>query len=206
MVSGILAAMSAAERPSAAEQLARVHREWMAQEDDLWLFGYASLIWRREFETAETRPAQVRAWHRALRMRSRVNRGTPEQPGLVFALLPGGSCRGLAFRIDRELAHTELPRLWDREMPNGVYDARWLRCTTPAGEVRALGFTLARASSHHTGPIADTHLIDILRTARGRFGTTLDYLIQTAVALREHQVHDREVERMVALARRHGLA
>ena len=206
MVSGILATMPAANRPTASEQLERVRRDWTAQGGDLWLFGYASLIWRREFETAEIRPAQVWAWHRALRMRSRVNRGTPEQPGLVFALLPGGSCRGLALRIDRDLAHAELPRLWDREMPNGVYDARWLRCATPGGEVRALGFTLARDSSHHTGPIPDPHLLDILRTAQGRFGTTLDYLIQTAVALRQHRVHDREIERLVALARRHGLA
>jgi len=50
---------------------------------DLWVFGYASLIWRPEFHAAEQRPARVHGFHRALQMRSRLNRGTPERPGLV---------------------------------------------------------------------------------------------------------------------------
>ena len=54
---------------------------------DLWVFGYASLIWRPEFESVERRMAVVHGLHRALEMRSRVNRGTPECPGLVFALV-----------------------------------------------------------------------------------------------------------------------
>jgi cation transport protein ChaC len=67
---------------------------------DVWVFGYASLIWRPEFEAAERRPAMVYGWHRALEMRSRVNRGTPECPGLVFALVHGGCCRGMFYRIE----------------------------------------------------------------------------------------------------------
>jgi cation transport protein ChaC len=195
-------------RPTSTAALQRIRDEWNARDadGDLWLFGYASLIWKREFEIVEQRPARTCGWHRALRMRSRVNRGTPERPGLVFALLPGGSCRGMVYRIAREHAHAELPRLWDREMPNGVYDPRWLRCSTPDGNVTALGFTLSRSSPSHTGAIADEQMLAILSAAQGRFGTTLAYLLETAAALREHQVHDREIERLVALARRHQLA
>ena len=68
---------------------------------DAWIFGYASLIWRPEFDSVEHRPATVHGWHRALAMRSRVNRGTPECPGLVFALVQGGSCRGRVYRVER---------------------------------------------------------------------------------------------------------
>ncbi len=184
--------------------LRHVHAQW-GGHGDLWVFGYASLIWNPEFEAAEQRLAQVHGYHRALRMRSRVNRGTPELPGLVFALLSGGACRGLVYRIPARRAHDELERLWAREMPTGVYDPRWLACHTPGGTVRALAFTLSRRSPNYTGRIDDDELLPILRQARGRYGTTLDYLLRTAHALRQHGIADREIERLVALARRERL-
>lgn len=185
--------------------LARAHREWGGR-DDLWVFGYASLLWRPEFDFSEHRAAQVHGWHRALRMASRINRGTPERPGLVFALLPGGSCHGAVYRIPCAQAANELERLWRREMPTGVYDPRWLACRTAHGPVQALAFTLSRRSPQHTGQLPDAQLLDILRHARGRYGTTLDYLLETARALTDRGVRDREIERLVALARRHRLA
>ena len=175
-------------------------RGW-APADDLWVFGYASLIWRPEFDADEQRGAAVHGWHRALRMRSRINRGTPERPGLVFALVSGGSCRGVVYRIERTRAERELERLWAREMPTGVYDPRWLACRTPAGSVRALAFTLDRASPAHTGEIDDGELVEILRHARGRYGSTLEYLLETAACLRAHGIRDREIERLERLAR-----
>jgi len=173
--------------------------------DDLWLFGYASLIWRPEFDADEQRPARVHGWHRALRMRSRINRGTPECPGLVFALVRGGSCCGMAYRIERRRVEAELQRLWKREMPTGVYDPRWLACRSPDGPVSALAFTLDRSSPGHTGSLPDERLVDILRSASGRYGSTLDYLVETANSLRNCGIRDREIERLVALARQQGL-
>ena len=184
--------------------LAQLRRQW-AGTRERWVFGYASLIWRPEFDAAEHRPALVRGWHRALRMRSRVNRGTPQQPGLVFALLPGGACRGVVYRFRAEGAEAELERLWAREQPTGVYDARLLPCATPQGTVVALAFTLARRSEACVPRLPDAELLHVLRHARGRYGSTLEYVLRTAEALRERGLHDREIERMVALARRHGL-
>ena len=173
---------------------------------DLWVFGYASLIWRPEFDADEQRPATVHGWHRALEMRSRVNRGTPDCPGLVFALVPGGSCRGVAYRIGQPRAAAELERLWAREMPTGVYDPKWLACRTAQGPVRALAFTLSRRSPAHTGPLSDPQMLEVLRDAAGRFGSTLEYLLETARSLRICGIHDRDIERLVALARHHRLA
>ena len=187
-----------------AASLSALRRQWGGR-GDLWIFGYASLIWRPEFEAAEHRTALVHGWHRALRMRSRINRGTPQQPGLVFALLPGGACRGVVYRLPRERADTELERLWAREMPTGVYDPRWLPCRTPQGEVPALAFTLSRRSESFMGRLPDDQMLHILRHASGRYGTTLDYLARTAHALHQRGVHDREIERLMALARQHGL-
>jgi cation transport protein ChaC len=181
--------------------LAATLAEW-GERGDLWVFGYASLIWRPEFDADEQRPAAVHGWHRALRMRSRINRGTPEQPGLVFALVSGGSCRGMAYRIERARAAGEMERLWAREMPTGVYDPKWLHCRTPQGPVRALAFTLSRRSPNHTGHIGDDAMLEILRHASGRYGSTLEYLLETAASLRQCGIRDREIERLAALAGR----
>jgi cation transport protein ChaC len=112
-----------------AHMLETVIREWGGQSD-LWVFAYASLIWRPEFEHAEERFATIHGYHRALKMWSRLNRGTPDCPGLVFGLLHGGSCKGMVFRIPQAQVAGALPALWEREMPNGVYDPKWLRCQT----------------------------------------------------------------------------
>jgi cation transport protein ChaC len=182
-----------------APLLARTLHEW-GGDRPLWIFGYGSLLWRREFETDAEAPAQVHGWHRAFRMRSRVNRGSPDQPGLVFALMAGGSCHGAVFRVPAARAEAELKLLWLREMPTGVYDPRWLACRTPRGMVNALAFTLHRSSPSHTGRLADAQMRDILAHARGRYGTTLDYLRETAMELRRRGIQDREVERLMRLA------
>ena len=194
--------------PAAA--LRRLRQQWQAElrrtrGTERWIFGYASLIWRPEFDAAEHRSALLHGWHRALRMRSRVNRGTPQQPGLVFALLPGGACRGVVYRLRPEQAEAELDRLWAREMPTGVYDPRLLPCRTPQGPVMALAFTLSRRSEACLPRLPDDEVTHILRHACGRYGTTLEYLAETATALRARGVHDREIERLMALAQRRGL-
>ncbi|MDP2249063.1 MAG: gamma-glutamylcyclotransferase, partial [Hydrogenophaga sp.] len=122
---------------------------------DLWVFAYASLVWRPEFAAAEQRLARVHGHHRCLEMWSRVNRGTFECPGLVFALMPGGSCTGLALRVPHDEVEALMPLLWAREMPNPVYDPKWLTCQTDQGPVHALAFTLSRRSPSHTGTLSE---------------------------------------------------
>lgn len=184
----------------AATMLQRTFDEWRSQGDDLWLFAYGSLIWKTEFEVAEKRPAKVHGHHRALQMWSRVNRGTPERPGLVLALISGGSCCGMALRVKAEHVPAMLPQLWQREMPNPVYDPKWLPCDTPQGRVKALSFTLSRHSPNFTGHLSDERYRDIFARSRGRYGTTLEYARLTCEHLRAIGIKDAELERVVALA------
>lgn len=176
--------------------------EWRSQgpRPDLWVFGYASLVWRPEFEAAEQRPARVHGYHRCLHMWSRVNRGSPERPGLVFALMAGGSCAGLALRVPHEQVEAIFPVLWAREMPNPVYDPKWLHCQTPQGPVRALAFTLSRHSPNYTGELSPQQYGDIFAHSRGRYGTTLDYARQTLQGLRQHGIEDHALARLLQLA------
>jgi len=179
--------------------LERVLAEWGGHED-LWLFGYGSLIWRPDFDFAERRPARVHGWHRALKMWSRVNRGTVQNPGLVFGLLSGGSCQGMAFRIPAGEGAQTMARLWLREMPTGVYDPRWLDCVTPGGRVRALAFTLSRRSPNFTGELSEARYREIFTSATGRYGSSIDYARQTLLELRRHAIHDHTLARLVGFA------
>ena len=179
--------------------LSQVKAQW-GGVSDLWVFGYASLIWRPEFEFEEHRPAHLRGYHRALKMWSRVNRGTPECPGLVFALLSGGSCKGIVYKVPKVRAAQALGQLWEREMPTGVYDPKWLACETPDGTVKALTFTLSRKSPNFTGQLETSTYRQIFEQSQGRFGSTLDYAKQTFECLQKVGIYDKELGRLLALA------
>ncbi|MFT3814776.1 MAG: gamma-glutamylcyclotransferase [Acidovorax sp.] len=182
-----------------APMLERTLGEWGGQQD-LWVFGYGSLIWRPEFAFAEQRPARVHGWHRALKMWSRINRGTPECPGLVLGMLSGGSCQGVVFRVEHALAREVLAQLWQREMKLAVYDPRWLPCHTPQGPVRALAFTLSRRSPSHTGELTAEEYRRIFAEAQGIYGSTRDYAQSTFDALLRMGIHDRALARILTFS------
>ena len=202
--------MTEADRPrplrDPAPLLEHTRRHWQRQRTaggpaaDLWVFGYASLIWRPAFAFTEAHATRVHGWHRALKMWSRINRGTPAEPGLVFALLAGGCCQGMVYRVPHREADAAFAALWEREMPTGVYDPRWLPCPTPHGPVAALAFTLSRRSTSYTGVLAPEQLRHILRHARGRYGSTLDYARQTHDCLRAHGIRDQALARLLSHA------
>lgn len=182
-----------------APMLERTLSEWGGKQD-LWVFAYASLIWRPDFDVAEQHLARVHGWHRALKMWSRVNRGTVECPGLVFALLSGGSCHGAVLRVPRRDGEAVMHKLWAREMVTGVYDPRWLQCGTLSGPVQALAFTLSRRSPNFTGELSTERYRQIFQAATGRYGTTLDYADQTLRCLQQHGIRDAALQRLLALA------
>ncbi|AEG92218.1 Candidate cation transport protein [Ramlibacter tataouinensis TTB310] len=183
--------------------LEKALQEW-GGHGDLWIFGYGSLIWKPDFDYAERRPARVHGWHRALKMWSRINRGTPERPGLVFGLLSGGCCQGMVFRIPQASGREVLTRLWQREMVTAVYDPRWLTCHTTHGPVTALAFTLSRSSPSHTGTLSEEEYRRIFDGACGIYGTTLDYAERTLEELRRMNIRDRHLERLLRLVRGKG--
>lgn len=188
-----------AQRDS-ANLLALTMAQWHAQKGDLWVFGYASLIWRPEFEFSERSAARVHGWHRALQMWSQINRGTPECPGLVFALLAGGSCQGVVFRIPKARGNQALHDLWFREMPGDAYDPRWLHCQTKQGKVSALAFTLPKSSPSYCGELQPKQYRQIFRASCGRYGTTLDYAQRTYECLMAEGIDDHALAMLLKLA------
>ena len=166
-----------------------------------WIFAYGSLMWNPQFAWDARHVATIRGYHRSFRLWSRINRGTPENPGLVLTLECGGSCRGLIYRIAADRVQEEMQRIWKREMSFGSYRPKWLNGVVGGETIRALCFTVNRACSGYTGAIPQEVMARALAGAAGKFGPAYDYLCRTEEALREHGIRDVRVEQLVGLVR-----
>jgi glutathione-specific gamma-glutamylcyclotransferase len=202
-----------AERLS-AEALERSLDEALAGRDPqapLWIFAYGSLMWNPGLVFVAKRVGTIYGFHRSFCLWSRINRGTPERPGLVLTLERGGSCRGLAFRLTGSTSRDELLALWRREMSLGSYHPRWLEFHAGADRFPALAFIVNRACSGYAGKLPMEATVQAIATARGKFGSSAEYLFQTQAALESHGILDARVKRLADrvkshLARGGGLA
>ena len=185
---------SEAHERSIADMLALRRRQGF-EDQDIWLFAYGSLIWRPECPAIESLRGHIEGFHRGLYLWSRIHRGTPEQPGLVFGLDEGGGCSGVAFKLSAEDLQCHLLALWKREMPDCSYRPRWVPCALENGcTVPALAFVVARDQPTYAGELPDEIVRKVFDTACGQCGTTYDYVTQTAVALRNAGMPDEALE------------
>jgi cation transport protein ChaC len=170
-----------------------------------WVFGYGSLIWKPELVFDRRLTARVHGYHRRLCLWSRVNRGTPECPGLVAGLDRGGSCAGVVYRLPAAEVRAQFERLWEREMFMGSYAPRWLDCRVIDGSrVSALAFVVRHDVANYAGKLSEAQILEVFRSGTcGRFGSSLDYLVNTVRSLHEHGLSDPHFER---LARHAGVA
>ncbi|MCW5625045.1 MAG: gamma-glutamylcyclotransferase [Burkholderiales bacterium] len=168
-------------------------------ESPVWVFGYGSLIWNPLMQHAERRVARLHGYHRGFYMWSRINRGSPEVPGLVLGLDRGGSCGGVVYRLDPATAEEDLRLLWRREMVMAAYVPRWFHVATPTGPVRAIAFVVGRHFPTYAGRLTDAEIVAIARRAHGHYGSCAEYLEQTAAGLEACGIVDRRLRRLARL-------
>ncbi len=165
---------------------------------DLWVFGYASLIWQPGFAFVERVKARLGGYHRALCICSHVHRGTPERPGLVFGLDRGGSCVGMAFRVAAENAAATTRYLREREQSNNVYRETALPVLLADGRrVRALAFVADRGHAQYVGKLAPAEAAAIVAGAHGRSGANVDYVRSSFAEIAALGLADRWLEAVV---------
>jgi cation transport protein ChaC len=172
-----------------------------------WVFGYGSLMWHPGFPLAECRPAVLHGYHRAYMMYSTRNRGTPDCPGMVLSLAPGGECVGTAMRIAPQHEAGALEYLDQRE---GVGRAnrrvlmplRWQGSANGIAQPAYVYLPILSYSNYIWGvPLA--RQAELVARGCGKTGTSYDYLRRVLEELQKLQVREPALERLFAEAGRY---
>jgi len=163
--------------------------------DDRWVFGYGSLMWRPGFAHVERRRAMLYGRRRAFCIYSVHHRGVPDAPGLVLGLAPGGSVRGVAFRV----ADADWPDVYaylrEREQPTETYVEANAEVRLDDGRrVGALVFVSDMGHPQWAGKLDLDSQARLIAGSEGLSGRNIDYLRDLVMHLREEQLADRSME------------
>ena len=167
--------------------------------DDLWVFGYGSLIWNPVVSFNHRIMATIYGYHRRFCMWTTIGRGSPDCPGLVLGLDKGGSTKGMVFRIDKKIAIRELDILWRREMMADSYKPVWVTAQTDEGPLRALTFAMRRDRPIFAPPMPLDKTARIIHDAVGFVGPCKEYLINTQDALASVGIYDKQMAQLSKL-------
>jgi cation transport regulator ChaC len=166
--------------------------------DDVWLFGYGSLLYKVDFPYLECRPASISGWTRRFWQGSHDHRGSSEAPGRVVTLAeePDAICHGLAYRVTPD-TFTHL----DVREKNG-----YLRFFTPMSfpdghQVEGLVYVASDANLAFLGPAPLTDMARQIAGSRGPSGSNADYLLQLDEALNELGATDEHVAQLAIRVR-----
>ncbi|RJS91037.1 gamma-glutamylcyclotransferase [Salinisphaera sp. Q1T1-3] len=158
-----------------------------ADHDELWLFGYGSLIYKAGFDYIERRPVRITGWARRFWQGSHDHRGTPGAPGRVVTLVaaPGETCTGMAYRVTPAVFD-----YLDHREKNG-----YLRAVQPMtfedGHVEdGLAYIATADNAAWLGEASIDDIAEHIRTASGPSGPNRDYALHLADALRDMNVAD----------------
>lgn len=169
--------------------------------EDLWIFGYGSLMWRPGFEHLGVKDAQLFGYHRAFCVSSVVHRGTRKKPGLVLGLDRGGSCRGKGILCSAAIREPVIDYLYRREMVTSVYVPKMVRIKIGSTDemVPALTFVADPAHEQYCGKPAIEDAARIIAEAHGRGGPNRDYLASTLEHLDDFGIADGPLHKIMAL-------
>ena len=165
-----------------------------------WVFGYGSLMWRPGFPFVERWPARLHGRRRAFCIYSVHHRGTHARRGLVLGLAPGGSTRGVAYRIADAEWPTAYAYLLEREQPTETYVEAHVTARLADGRrAPALAFLSDVSHPQWAGALTLERQAELIAGSSGLSGRNIDYLADLVEHLREEGIRDRAMETLLAM-------
>lgn len=205
-IASLAQARDGAEASIATEDQLLESRRLVIDDDadvsDFWVFGYGSLIYNPIIEHSQRSIASIYGYHRRFCLWTKIGRGSPDCPGLVLSLDRGGSCKGVAFRLNPQNAITELDLLWRREMMTMAYRPRLLSLHTDIGLKRGLAFVANPARPAYAQPMPFEATVDVVAHAAGFNGPCREYLYDTVKGMRACGIRDHQLEKLAAAVQR----
>lgn len=181
------------------EDLAREQAHFLNLQSDqknnnIWVFGYGSLMWNPLVEFTERRSGIVKGWHRRLNLYMHGGRGTVENPGLTLGLSEGGVTEGVAMLLPAKTAEFELSLVWQRELISYMYLPLRVDVETEKGTIKAITFISNVEHNNYAGRLADKDIAKIVASASGALGSNAEYLSQTVASIKSLNLKDEELE------------
>lgn len=171
------------------------------KQEQLWVFGYGSLMWRPGFPYTATTPALLKGAHRALCVYSVFHRGTQERPGLVLGLDRGGACRGVAYLVEPGAEEDTVAYLREREQIAQVYVEAYRKVRLLDGSSRAvtaLTYLIDPKHEQYAGRLPLEEQLRLVHGSKGQSGENVEYVLNTVRHLEEAGVHDATLAALAA--------
>ena len=165
-------------------------RQNLTDYDEIWLFGYGSLIYKVDFPYIESQNSVIEGFERRFWQGSHDHRGTPENPGRVLTLIPSANarCFGRAFNV----THDVFEHLDHREK-NGYLRDEISIFLADGRTVQGLVYIASPDNAAYLGEASSEEIARHIFNASGPSGPNRDYVFLLADALRNHNEQDAHV-------------
>jgi cation transport regulator ChaC len=169
-------------------------RQSLDDFDEIWLFGYGSLIYKVDFPILAKKTAAIKGWKRRFWQGSHDHRGTPENPGRVATLIAetDETCFGMAYQVSKD-AFEHL----DHREKNGYlrYEVEiQLFAEDSSTQMKAgLVYIAPTDNDAYLGHASEKEIAQHIQRSAGPSGANRDYLLELADALRAMNVEDAHV-------------
>lgn len=165
-------------------------RQNLADFEEIWVFGYGSLIYKVDFDFIACENAHILGYERRFWQGSHDHRGTPDNPGRVLTLTARAEsrCFGKAFKVD----HQVFDHLDHREK-NGYLRHQVAIHFSDNRVVQGLVYIASPDNAAYLGEASIPQLARQIFLSSGPSGSNRDYVYQLADALRHYNEIDEHV-------------